>query len=49
VAEESEEARQHAWSAEEARTFLAAAKVEGPRQAAFYSTALDSGMRKGEL
>jgi len=35
--------------ATEARTFLAAAKAAGPRQAAFYALALDSGARKGEL
>lgn len=37
------------WSLEEARAFLNAAKAAGPRPAAFYSLALDSGARRGEL
>jgi integrase len=44
-----DDARKHAWTADEARTFLAAAKAAGPRPAAFYALALDSGARKGEL
>jgi integrase len=32
-----------------ARAFLAEAKAAGPQPAAFYTLALDSGMRKGEL
>jgi integrase len=42
-------ARQHAWTATEAQTFLAAAKAAGPQPAAFYALAIDSGARKGEL
>jgi integrase len=45
----SEDARKHAWTAIEARDFLAAAKAAGPQAAAFYGLALDSGARKGEL
>jgi integrase len=37
------------WEAHEARDFLAAAKLAGEHPAAFYSLALDSGARKGEL
>jgi integrase len=46
---ESDDVRQHAWTAEEASKFLTAAKAVGPQAAAFYSLALDSGARKGEL
>jgi integrase len=42
-------ARLHCWTADEARRFLDAAKGDGPQNAAFYSVALDSGARKGEL
>lgn len=45
----SDDAQRHCWTATEARTFLATAKQAGPRPAAFYALALDSGMRKGEL
>jgi integrase len=45
----SEDAQHHCWSAADARLFLAAAKEAGPQPAAFYTLALDSGMRKGEL
>lgn len=44
-----ENARQHCWSVAEAQRFLTAAKNAGEQAAAFYSLALDSGMRKGEL
>jgi integrase len=37
------------WEAEEARRFVAAAKERGPQPAAFYTLALDTGARKGEL
>ncbi len=37
------------WEAIDAQRFLAAAKAVGPRPEAFYSLALDSGARKGEL
>jgi integrase len=45
----SEDAQKHAWTAIEARAFLAAARAAGPQPAAFYALALDSGARKGEL
>jgi integrase len=38
-----------AWTAEEARKILAAAKGHGPQTAALFATALDSGARRGEL
>jgi integrase len=44
-----EDAQRHAWTAVEARAFLAPAKAAGPQTAAFYALALDSGARKGEL
>jgi integrase len=44
-----EDARQHAWTATEARAFLVTAKAAGAQPAAFYALALDSGARKGEL
>jgi integrase len=44
-----DDARQHCWTASEARTFLQAAKDAGPQPSAFYALALDSGARKGEL
>jgi integrase len=44
-----EDARKHAWTASEARTFLSPAKSAGAQPAAFYAPALDSGARKGEL
>ena len=37
------------WEAHEARQFLATAKAAGPQQAAFYTLALGTGMRKAEL
>jgi hypothetical protein len=39
----------HCWTAQEAAVFLSAAKAAGPQAAAFYTLALDSGMRKSEL
>jgi integrase len=42
-------ARLHCWTADEARSFLDAAKAHSPQAAAFYALALDSGARKGEL
>ena len=49
-----EQARQHCWSASEARAFLEAAKattpqLSAPQLSAFYTLALDSGARKSEL
>jgi len=40
---------QKCWEAHEAHAFLLAARAAGPRQAAMYALALDSGARKGEL
>ena len=37
------------WEAHEAQRFLRTAKAAGPQPAAFYSLALDTGMRKAEL
>ena len=42
-------ARVHCWTPLEARRFLEEAKTRGSRPAAFYTLALDSGARKGEL
>jgi integrase len=39
----------HCWEAHEARAFLAAAKDAGAQAAAFYTLALETGMRKSEL
>jgi integrase len=39
----------HVWSAEEAATFLKTAKAAGAQPAAFYTLALDTGARRGEL
>ena len=44
-----EQANQHCWSAEEARSFLRAATDAGPQLAALFGLALDSGARRGEL
>jgi integrase len=43
------EAIEHCWTADEASAFLRAAKAAGSQPAAFFSLALDSGMRKSEL
>src|SRR5262245_20663443 len=45
----SDDVGRNAWTAEEARTFLVAAKAAGAQPAAFYTLALDTGARKGEL
>lgn len=42
-------ARENCWSRDEARRFLAAAREAGPQNAALYTLALETGMRKGEL
>jgi integrase len=47
--ESRDDARKHAWTADEARVFLATAKAARPQPAAFYALAIDSGARKGEL
>jgi integrase len=39
----------HLWTADEAATFLKVAKAVGPQPAAFYTLALDTGARRGEL
>ncbi len=39
----------HCWEADEAKKFLEAARDAGPQQAAFYTLALHTGMRKAEL
>jgi integrase len=44
-----EDIRSQCWTAEEARAFLAAARFAGTQPAAFYTLALETGMRKGEL
>ena len=44
-----EDIRANCWTADEARDFLAAARAEGPQPAAFYTLALETGMRKAEL
>jgi integrase len=43
------DAREHCWTAIEARRFLEAAKDEGQQAAALFALALDSGARKSEL
>jgi integrase len=43
------EVLQHCWEVEEAKQFITAAKELGPQPAAFYTLALESGARKGEL
>ena len=45
----AEEVEQHCWTAHEAKAFLDAAKAAGDQPAAFYSLALETGMRKSEL
>ena len=47
--EDRNEAKAHCWSAEEAKCFLDTAKTFGVQQAAFYTLALETGVRKGEL
>ena len=43
------DALEHVWTAQEAARFLTVAKAAGPQKAAFYSVALDTGARRGEL
>lgn len=43
------EAARNAWERHEARRFLAVAHKSGPQVAAFYTVALELGLRKGEL
>lgn len=42
-------AREHCWSAEEARAVLVAAEAAGPQACAFFTLALHTGARKSEL
>jgi integrase len=44
-----QDAMEHCWEGHEAKTLLVAAKAAGARQAAFYTLALDTGARRGEL
>jgi integrase len=44
-----EDVHDHVWSADEAATFLKTAKAAGEQPAAFYTLALDTGARRGEL
>jgi integrase len=45
----SDLARAQAWTADEARRFLAVALDAGTQWGAFFALAIDSGMRRGEL
>ena len=45
----ADDVEQNCWSSDEARSFLTIAKADGPRSAALFSLALDTGMRLGEL
>jgi integrase len=47
--DKSAEAQRQCWTITEARTFLQAARAAGTQPAAFYTFALDSGGRKGEI
>jgi integrase len=44
-----EDVLDHVWTADEAARFLKTAKAAGPQPAAFYTLALDTGARRGEL
>ena len=44
-----EDVQRNCWEAPEAKQFLQTAEEAGPRQAAFYNVALETGMRKAEL
>jgi integrase len=48
-APEQSAADRNCWTAEDAASFLVAAKAAGPQAAALWTLALDSGMRKSEL
>lgn len=47
--ENNADVRANCWTSNQAKTFLATAKEEGPQQAAFYMVALEIGIRKAEL
>lgn len=49
TAEEAEDEAMRVWSPDEAKAFLAAAEEQGIQEHAFFSLALETGMRKGEL
>jgi integrase len=49
AAENQENVLQHCWEPEEAHKFLEKAKAAGTQPAAFYTLALETGMRKAEL
>ena len=44
-----EDVKSNCWEADEAKQFLGTARKAGPRPAAFYRLALETGMRKAEL
>ncbi len=44
-----DDVQDNCWEQHEARQFLETAKAAGPQPAAFYTLALDTGARKGEL
>ena len=46
---DTEDVRANCWEADEAKQFLEVARKAGPQRAAFYTLALESGMRKGEI
>lgn len=46
---EQQDAIEHCWTAQEATQFLKAAAEEGTQACVFYTLALETGMRKGEL
>ena len=48
-ARDTNDVLEHCWTVEEAATFLKTAKAAGPQSAALYSTAIDTGARKGEF
>ena len=49
VVNRNENVNKNTWTTEEARNFLATVKDAGPRAAALYALALDSGARKSEI
>jgi integrase len=46
---EHDDVLENVWEAEEAKRFLEVARKSGPQPAAFYTLALETGMRKAEL
>ena len=47
--DQEQDVRANCWEADEAKRFLEVARKAGSQQAAFYTLALETGMRKGEL